>query len=173
MNILFLDIDGVLNSKQLFLMRKGCEISSNKAEFEEDIEYMKAYTDPNNMWCLKYILDNVPDLSVVLSTSWRNLFDMEAFRELFQHYGLDANRIIGKTPQRLSSERVHEIHMYLDDNKDITKWAVLDDHVIFNLEDVDKANEFLTDSWIGLMMIDAFKIIRHFNLEFKEPVMMV
>jgi hypothetical protein len=173
MKILFLDIDGCLNSKQDILMQKEEKLKGAKTPDEADFEYMKAYTDPKNVWCLKYIMDKVPDLAIVISSAWRNAFDMELFKELFKHYGLDGERIIGKTPKRFSSERVHEIHEWLDEHKDIEKWLALDDHPVFNLEDCDKVNELLTDSWVGLTMQDAFKVIKHFKPEYEEPVVLI
>ena len=173
MKILFLDVDGVLNSKQLFLANKDKKIVGKDTLEKADFEYMKEATSAHNFWCLKYVLDTVPDLKIVLSSAWRNHFEMEQFKELFKHYGLDGEKIIDKTPRRFTSERMHEIHMYLDDKRDegITdiKWAAIDDHVIFNLEDPDKVNEYLTDPWIGMTMQDAFKIIKHFKPDFKEP----
>jgi len=169
-----LDFDGVLNSKQHFLALKEQGKPLGKDTLEEaDLECMKRLTNSNNFWCLKYILANVPDLKIVISSAWRNHFKLEQFKELFKHYGLDGERIIDKTPKRFSSERVHEIHEWLDVYYELKRekisWAAIDDHVIFNLEDSDKANEFLTDSWVGLTMNDAFKIIKYFKSDFKEP----
>jgi hypothetical protein len=174
MNVIFVDFDGVLNSKQHFLMVKEKEVKGKDTPKEADLEFMKSNTNPNNMWCLKYILDNVPNLKIVLSTSWRNHFEINLFKELFQFYGLDAERIIGKTPKKFSSERVHEIHMWLDDQlHSPDTWVALDDHPIFQLEYRDKQNEYLTDSWVGLTILDSFKIIKHFNKDFKEPVILI
>jgi hypothetical protein len=174
MQVLFLDVDGVLNSKQHFLATNNIKISDEVSD--PDLFTMKLYTNKNNMWCLGYILDNVPDLKIVISSSWRNHYNIESFKELFKIYGLNGERIIGKTPRKLSSTRADEINMWFDDTdiiEVISVWAALDDHVIFNLEDPDKANEFLTDSWMGLTLPDAFKIIKHFKPEFKEPVIMI
>jgi len=173
MNILFLDFDGVLNSKQHFLMDEEKELPGQETLIMADFEFMKSGINANNMWCLKYILNNVPDLKIVLSTSWRTHFEIEQFKELFKHYGLDGERIIGKTPKKFSSERMHEIHLWLEDNKDVKKWIALDDHAVFNLEDPDKQNEVLTDSWNGLTMNEAFKIIKHFKPDFEEPVLYI
>lgn len=168
MNILFLDFDGVLNSKQHFLALDKLE--GKGSTYEADLEYMKAYTNPNNMWVLKYILEQVPDLKIVLSTSWRNHFGMEQFKELFKHYGLDGERIIDKTPQKLSSTRANEIHMWLQEHTYETHtWIALDDHAIWELDEVFKAAEILTDPWVGLTMNDAYKIIVKFKPDFKLP----
>lgn len=171
-NILFLDIDGILNNKQHFMMLKELpKVSGADTLNDADLFTMKRDTNKMNFWCLKYILDNVPDLKIVISSSWRNYYSIEQFKELFTIYGLDGERIIDKTPKKFSSERIHEIHMWQDDHKDIKKWVALDDHEIYTLEDPDKQNEVLTDSWVGLTMPDAIKIIKHFKPDFKEPVM--
>jgi len=177
MNILFLDWDGVLNNKQHFLMTKGDMVPSADTLNDADLFAMKKDTSILNMWVLGYILDNVPDLKIVISSTWRNHYDIESFKELFKIYGLDGDRIIGKTPKRFSSERVHEIHEWLDDYQELhhkkADWIALDDHPIFHLEDPDKANEVLTDSWVGLSLPDAFKVIKHFKPDFKDPVIMI
>lgn len=173
MNILFLDFDGVLNSKQHILAIKGKEIPGQDNPDEADLECMKFNTNSNNIWCLKYIMDKVPDLKIVLSTSWRNHFDMEQFKELFKFYGLDGKRIIGKTPKKFSSERHSEIGWWLEDNNFIGRWIALDDHPIYNLDDSNKYNEILTDPWVGLTMNDAFIIIKRFNPNFEEPVVLL
>ena len=178
MNILFLDVDGVLNSKQHFLATKDIKTPPADTLNDADLFTMKRDTNKNNMWCLEYILDNVPDLKIVISSSWRNHYDIESFKELFKIYGLDGNRIIGKTPKRFSSERVHEIHMWLDDfindkENPMPRWIALDDHKIFELHSAEELNEVLTDNWVGLTLPDAFKVIKHFKPEFKEPVIMI
>lgn len=174
MNILFLDFDGVLNSKLHFLMQKEMpKVPGADTLVDADLFRMKRDVNKNNMWALKYVLTNVPDLKIVISSAWRNFYDMESFKELFEMFDMDGKRIIGKTPKKFSSERIHEIHEYLDEHKGITKWLALDDHVIFNLGDCDKVNEVLTDSWVGLTMPDAVKIIKHFKPDFKEPEILI
>lgn len=169
MNILFLDCDGVLNSKQHFLMLQDVGKSKTKEDLKNaGLEFMILYTDAKNVWCLKYILDNVIDLKIVISSSWRNHFEIEQFKELFRHYRLDGERIIDKTDCKLSSYRCNEIRWWLEDNP-TDKWITLDDHVIFDFGSQDKEHEILTDPWNGLTMAEAFKIIKYFKPDFKEP----
>jgi hypothetical protein len=175
MKVLFLDFDGVLNNKQyLMSLRELPEMPGADTLSDADLFCMKREVALNNMWILRYIMKQVPDLQIVISSSWRLHYDIESFKELFKIFNMDGERIIGKTPKKFSSERVHEIHMWLEDynetHKDEVDFVAVDDHVIFNLEDPDKAREFLTDGWTGITMHDAFKIIKHFKPDFKEPV---
>ncbi|MGH7974815.1 MAG: HAD domain-containing protein [bacterium] len=173
MKILFLDMDGVCNSKQHFMMIKHIEVPPAETLSDADLFMMKLTTNANNMWVLKYILEQVPDLKIVISSAWRLHYQMDSFTELFKIYGLPTDRIIDKTPKKFSSERVHEIHMWLDDYKENhgheVDWIALDDHVIFNLEDPDKKREFLTEPWAGVTMKDAFAIIKHFKPQYHQP----
>jgi HAD domain in Swiss Army Knife RNA repair proteins len=188
MKVLFLDCDGVTNSKAHFLATKDFKVHGADTLSDADLFAMKRDTNANNMFVLGYILDQVPDLKIVISSSWRLHYDLESFKDLFKIFNLDGSRIIGKTPKKFTSERVHEIHMWLDevneikydeDDKEIptakvkVDWVALDDHTIFNLEDPDKFREFLTDGWTGVTMHDAFKIIKHFNPNYKEPMIMI
>jgi hypothetical protein len=178
MNILFLDVDGVLSSKQHFLATKDAKTPPADTLSDADLFIMKRDTNKNNMWCLGYILEKVPDLKIVISSSWRLHYSIESFEELFKIYGLDGDRIIGKTPKKLSSTRANEIHFWLDDfvndkENPMPRWVALDDHKIFELHSVEEANEVLTDSWVGLTLPDVFKVIKHFDPNFKEPIVLI
>lgn len=173
MQVLMLDFDGVLNSKQHCLATADFKRPGADTLNDADLFCMKAETNTNNMWVLGFILDQLPDLKIVISSSWRLHYHIESFKELFKIYKLDESRIIGFTPKKLSSNRKEEIHMWLRDfveiNHKVPDWVAVDDHAIWNIEDPEKHREFLTDGWVGLTMHDAFRIIKHFNPEFKEP----
>ena len=173
--VIFLDFDGVLNSKLHFLANADLPKISANTLSDADLFQMKRDVNVNNMWTLGFILDQVPDLKIVISSAWRLHYDIESFKELFKIFKLDDTRIIGKTPKKLSSDRSHEIHLWLEEYKELhhkqVDFIAVDDHVIWNLGDSHKKREVLTDSWVGLTMHDAFKIIKHFKPEFKEPEM--
>jgi hypothetical protein len=120
------------------------------------------------MWILGFILKTLPDLKIVISSAWGHHYRLDQFKELFKIFKLDEKRLIGITPRKMSSYRCNEIQWWLDDNP-ADKWIAVDDHVIFNLEDPDKKNEYLTDGWVGLTMPDAFEIIRHFKPDYISP----
>lgn len=177
MRVMMLDFDGVLNSKQHFLATKGFKVPGADTLNDADLFRMKSDVNANNMWVLRFIMDQVPDLKIVISSAWRSFYSLESFKELFKIYKLDGDRIIGVTPKKFSSERIHEIHMWLDDYVELhhkqPDWVALDDHAIFNLGDPEKVREFLTDSWVGLTMQDAFKIVQHFHPEYQPPVILI
>lgn len=168
-----LDFDGVLNSKQHILAMGDFKNPGAATLNDADLFTMKRETNANNMWVLGFILDQLPDLKIVISSAWRLHYEIEQFKELFKIYKLDGSRIIGKTPKKFSSERHTEIGMWLDDTFDATgdfiDFLAVDDHVIWDLMHKSKDREILTDPWVGLSMHDAFRIIKHFDPTFKEP----
>ena len=171
MNVLFLDCDGVVNNKQHLYAIKDKKVKGANTLNDANLFHMKKAVAPQNMWVLGYIMKQVPDLKIVISSAWRLHYDLTDFKELFKIFKLDGSRIIGKTPKMFSSERCHEIRMWINDYEELhhkkIDWVAVDDHVIFDLGSPDKNREFLTDSWVGLKMPDAFKIIQHFYPEYQ------
>ena len=122
MKILFLDIDGVLNM------------------FGESFRSFKRDSNPLEdilIRRLEYILENVPNLNVVISSSWRQ---DELISSLLKYEFKYINRIIGRTPRSYQdgfnentktyivkrSNRGEQIAAYLDEIKEetnITKYA--------------------------------------------------
>jgi len=184
MQVLFLDFDGVLNSKQHFMMIKNDRVAYHEDKELSDYLTMKQQTNVNNMWVLGYILKNLPDLKIVISSAWGKFYTLDQFKRLFKHYKLDETRLIGITPRKMSSYRCNEIWWWLEEQNEPEldeneqpiprehidiQWIALDDHEIFRLDEADIKNQHLTDSWVGVTMNDAFKIIRHFKPDFREP----
>jgi hypothetical protein len=101
--IIFLDIDGVLNTYK-----------------EQGIR--KDYVDPVKVNRVKQIVD-ATGAQIVISSNWR--FDMEpVFRELAEL----KNSIIGRTG--LEGNRIKEIEQWLDNNP-TKNWIVIDDLFLF------------------------------------------
>jgi hypothetical protein len=175
MMVLFLDFDGVLNSKQHFMMAddKGAAHYDGDLDFADYMD-MSQNVNANNMWVLRYILSQLPDLKIVVSSAWGKFYSLDRFKLLFRRFRLDESRLIGITPRKISSQRRDEIRWWLDLQGEKTPgeriaWLALDDHEIFQLGEADKKNEYLTDSWVGVTMNDAFKVIRHFDPDFIAP----
>lgn len=118
MKVIFLDIDGVLNSEQYIRECDGCGI----------------VIDPSKMVLLKQIVD-ATDAKIVLSTSWREHWSKDAaqcdstgvlMNSVFGAYGM---QIFDKTLQ-LHTRRETEIKSWLDKNPDVKKYVVLDDMLL-------------------------------------------
>ena len=118
MKIIFLDIDGVLNSSDY---RK-----------QLGIRYFSEIIDRRKMPLLKNIVD-ATDAKIVLSTSWRKFWNEgesqldpvgQYINEVFAAYGLS---VYAKTPVMEESGRNAEIKAWLDGKWYVDSYVILDD----------------------------------------------
>lgn len=112
MNIIFLDIDGVMNHRNHF-------VRSTKHMLQEFC--------PRAERNLKKIIKE-RDAKIVVSSSWRGYDTAEQMGEwLFSHYGLDSY-VIGVTPHLYDEIRGKEIQKYIEEaDHPITNFVILDD----------------------------------------------
>ena len=117
MNVVFLDIDGVMNHRKHFT-------KSNKHFGQEFC--------PIAVDCLKRLLTET-NSKIVLSSTWRKFFrgNHELREELFNHYELE-NYLVAKTPVIDDEIRGTEIQAYIDlVSKDprskVEKFVIIDD----------------------------------------------
>lgn len=164
MKILFLDIDSVLNcSKYGEDLYYGAEYA-----MEELIEA----NIPLCVSCIKalmYIFKEVPDLKVVWSTDWR-LYDEPTYngygnpRFWLEKQPWMKDRIIGKTPKKMSSTHYEEIRMWFTYEKkdiEVEKFAILDDYATNAMFSYFKDNFFQCWYDDGLTMEIAEKVVKH------------
>ena len=118
MKIIFLDIDGVLNSSDY---RK-----------QLGIQYFSEIIDRRKMPLLKTIVD-ATDAKIVLSTSWRKFWNEgepqqdpvgQYINDVFAEYGLT---IYGKTAVMEESGRNAEIKAWMDGKWYVDNYVILDD----------------------------------------------
>lgn len=120
MKILFLDIDGVLNSREWYLRNK------NNIELESGLMYRhQEELDPNacdlvNELCTEF------SLSIVISSTWRRLHTLGDIQKMLASRGLHAP-VIGATPQLRSGFRGQEVDEWLYDNPGSIRHVILDD----------------------------------------------
>lgn len=147
MNVIFLDIDGVLNTVRFQKIQiKNHECSSYDAQFN---------FDPICMKNLKTLVEMF-DCKIVISSTWRVHENSQADRywtELMLNlkmYGLDTC-VIGVTPPSISDEqRGDEIQKWLDSNSSVDNFVILDDdsdmaHLIDKLAQCSFENGFTKD----------------------------
>ena len=112
MKIIFLDIDGVLNSDEYFDKIKNLNING----IENDIDVSKIVL-------LKKSLDET-GAKVVLTSSWRYTRKAQELKQLLLSYGI----IVDCTPF-IDNERGIEIKKWLQEHNDIQDFLILDDEI--------------------------------------------
>ena len=143
MKVLFLDMDGVLNT-----------LKTLRSEWPDDI-------DGNLLQHLQVIMEET-DAVIVLTSSWR-LYNssVRTIMDRFNECGF-GHRLIDKTPDlKNDAPRSDEIMQWMI-GKDITAFAILDDEddAGFGLEQ----HLFKTRTSVGLTEEIARKIIQHLML---------
>lgn len=146
MKVIFLDIDGVLNSTTSTIIRHHLGTNDNMH-----------YVSEENFNLLKILVDEA-NAHIVISSTWRkdrgfieqaqNEKDIiEKFRVFFKEHGWENAPIIGITPN-LSGFRGEEVATYLDglSKTDIIEdYIIIDDDSDFILSDLKEMNPIRLD----------------------------
>jgi len=141
MNIVFLDIDGVLNSSNYF------KNIANKYEKPYSI-----YNEPFDSVCmanLKVLIENTNSNIVIISSYRKDKEAIGLFMNALKEYGL-YEKVIGMTPI-LGIRREDEIKMYISTIKECVNFIILDDANYYielydNLIRVDNKNGLSIDN---------------------------
>lgn len=119
MKIIFLDVDGVLNSDEYF----------NKIE-EKCIDNIKNSIDINTVKKLKKAIDET-GASVVLSSSWRySKYYSEYIKQVFMNYDI----VLGQTPL-IRKDRGIEIKKWLEEHPNTEDYVILDDEIFKSFDE--------------------------------------
>lgn len=116
MKIIFLDIDGVLNS----------------VRYDQQRTINQGNIDETRLPLLKKLVDETQAL-IVLSSSWRKHWEKDASmcddigREINNTFAKYQMSIYGKTACIASNDRSEEIRMWLENHDDIEAYVILDD----------------------------------------------
>lgn len=138
MKVLFLDVDGVLNT-----YGNGSLYTLNK----------------NKMHMLSYIIKQTK-AEIVISSTWR--LDPFAMSRLSKRLNYKNARIYGVTPRSPTGFRGQEIRSWLREHPEVSKYCILDDDDDDFFED---QKEFFvqTDGNIGLTLPIAMGVIECLN----------
>jgi hypothetical protein len=149
-NILFLDIDGVLNSVQ-------GDVYHLKTNGERMPEFELCPIAISN---LQYIFEQVESLRIVVSSTWRG-WGLNRMKTILSSYGINSDYVIDITPfieqDGQHAKRGFEIQAWLDKNSEmVDKFVIVDDDA-----DMVHLLPYLvqTDSYEGLMWRKAEQII--------------
>jgi hypothetical protein len=145
MKIIFLDIDGVLNSMNGLYLRGGQS-------------RMDLYTE--HMQVLRWILDRT-DARIVVSSTWRMGRTVEELKQLFYNYGLQSRFIIDKTPYLSGQERGDEIGEWLQmTSHEIESYVIIDDDADMNIYTPALVQ---TNGDYGLTYVEAHEVLGVLN----------
>lgn len=149
MKVIFLDFDGVLNSVASMIWN-----NRQKLLGLSDTPSHKSFC-PISCSNFQYVLEEVPDVQVVVSSTWRKYNKIDALKKIFEQNHLIPERMIGTTPV-LDGYRGAEIDAYLKDHPEITTFVIIDDD-----SDMKPYMDRLvkTDSRVGFTFVNADKVI--------------
>lgn len=172
MKVVFLDIDGVINTVGAEL---GFNLCYGIEPNGENIPLRKRLSELFDPACLYYLRQIVEDTGckIVVSSTWRHGETTESMKEWFT-CPVIREAIIDKTPsfgslsypelkdRRGRVQRGEEIKWWVDQHPEVTRYAVLDDD-----SDMDAVynNFFKTCTYDGLKRDVAYKVITHLNNE--------
>ena len=160
-NILFLDIDGVLNSARFF-KEEYEKWSLNGRPQEGAYKWCRDKFQKSSIKELNRIIKKVPDLKIVISSSWKNNNTLYELKEkLFKQAGINPDLVIDMTPNLGIIHRGKEIIEWLNHNKyNIINFVILDDNT-----DMDELSDKLVKTtWAeGLTEKEADEIIKRLN----------
>lgn len=164
-DIIFLDIDGVLNShgSAIFWNRHG---KSNGG--------FSRHNDAERAWCpiscsnLLFLLEERPDIRIVVSSTWRQGETIASMADiLWECAKIPKEKVIGLTPVFHDNPRGNEINAWLNKygREKVRRFVILDD-------DTDMANlkNFLvkTDAMDGLTQSKIFETFDRFDFPWKS-----
>lgn len=154
MKVIFLDVDGVLNSDEYFEKTKGLNLQGIYQDI--DVEKIKL---------LKKAVDET-GAKVVLTSSWRYTKNAIKLKELLKEYEI----FVDATPF-IENKRGLEIKKWLLDNQNVDDFVILDDE-IFDSFDEDLLEKLIKISdgngynfGEGLLEKDVDEILERFEIK--------
>lgn len=132
--IIFLDIDGVLNSQNTF--RENHEygklfVRNMNGSVDDEITHIMLDIDLDKVFMLRDIC-NLTGAKVVVSSSWRRLRRYILLEDRLTSLGIP---IVGVTPF-ISNNRGDEIRNYLEENK-VDDFVILDDDIFSDFNELE------------------------------------
>lgn len=175
-NIVFLDIDGVLNS-QLFYQERFRERSNRDTIITDEEIYLHDNIDKKAVSFLNNLCKDI-DAKVVISSTWRKNRTVEDLQQLFKIVGgtfdiIDKTLFLDMSHLAIGTSipRGFEIEVWLRSNINFDKhgmypyqfqrYVILDDDS--DMLYVQRNNFFQTDSYCGLTPNICYYIVQYFK----------
>ena len=159
MKVIFLDVDGVLNSEE------------HAIYCHENPKFIKEggsiWVDPYPVFYILQLIEEL-GLKLVISSSWRT-WDLESTIEEFNRYKSLCKltpHIVGITPRNMDDQvwedRGEEIQHYLDTHPEIENYCIIDDDN--DMLDSQRDHFVRTNSEHGLTIEDCNKVRKIFYI---------
>lgn len=135
MKVIFLDFDGVLNSERTHMAYGMYGPKFNRPGYSYNPGLIdEPLLDEVAVGLLRRLIEDT-DTKIVISSSWREHYTLEAFKGMFEHYYKWQNApIIDFTsiyPSLTGQNfRGNEITEWLDEHPEVTNFIVLDDNPV-------------------------------------------
>lgn len=166
MKVIFLDMDGVMNSTRSVIALRGYGFMppSHTLNGAADARAIRKQCnlDPISVGLLKRILKET-GAKVVISSSWRFRNEqktIDVFNVMFKAHRLP-RVVIGSTPHHNSGFRGEEIRLWLEDHPEVTAYIILDDDSDMHAE--QQAHFLQTNNHVGLGYEQYDEITKRWN----------
>jgi len=169
-NIIFLDIDGVLNCGLHYHSEQFQDYVKNFADKKDEMAYHVHQISKERIEMLNKLCEET-DTQIVVSSTWRSSMTVEQLQDMFNHCG-GTFTILDKTGHCDCRTRGCEIHQWLYDNcmkhfeknyYDFYRYAIIDDDSDMLLN--QQNHFFQTDTYSGLTPSTCYRIKRFFTHE--------
>jgi len=125
--------------------------------------------DPKAMVNLNSLCEEIPDLNIIISSTWRVNSTIDELREIFRLWGLqNPERIIGKTADSYDRPRSDEILEWLSENGFQYENLISESNMVIldDMENMGRLTPCLvkTDADVGFSGIDRGMIMKIFNI---------
>lgn len=133
MKVAFLDFDGVLNSEQSAIFWHN---KRDQAKWESEMytswtgslkEYLAQEFCPIALSNVEELIRRVPDLKIVVSSTWRIGETVESLKNILKPAKLVSDAVIDVTPRLKLIPRGNEIQAWLDKHPEVTEFVIIDD----------------------------------------------
>ena len=151
MKVIFLDFDGVLNSQGSFIY----ESNRRKKHKEQGVKGQVNETLCNvNTANFQYVLDQYPEVKIVISSTWREIHELDWLRAKLESYHVDGSRVIDRTPKDYKdANRGLEIQQWLDLHPEVTHYVIIDDND-WGIIEAHPSQKFVRTSWASGFTFD-------------------
>lgn len=158
MKVLFLDIDGVLNSEAYARTVHWLKVN-NRGSFYSGFNGAVWDFCPVATALFSGMMSKLPDVKIVVSSCWRVGRTTADLQTLFTDRGLIGASVIDRTGASRDS-RGEEIQEWLDNHPEVTRFVILDDDADMG----SLANRLVQTSFRTGLTCDAVdKVIRAFG----------